>query len=115
MYSLNKKIPVYSVQILDSKHKFSFQTKLHKLEQNVLVKLPNHKYLKLQNKYQHLKDLEINDNDPKSVLPICIILGFNNHTEIETQERPRVVLEGDPVAELTKLGRVAVLPGNIVF
>ena len=71
----------------DTKHQFSFQTKLYKLEKSVLVELPNPKYLELQNKYQHLKDLEINDNDPKAVLNVHIILGVNNYTKIKTQER----------------------------
>ena len=57
---------MYSGQISDTKHQFSFQTELHKLEKN---ELPNPKYLELKNK-QHLKDLEIDDNDPKTVLPV---------------------------------------------
>ena len=77
-----------------------------------MVELPNPKYLELQNKYQHLKDLEINDRDPKVVLPVHIILGVNDYTKIEMQERPRIGLEGEPVAELTKLGWVVVSPGN---
>ena len=54
-----KKIPIYSVQISDAKHQFSFQTELRKLEKSILVELPNPKYLKLQNKYQQLKDPEM--------------------------------------------------------
>ena len=75
MNSSSKKMSIYSVQISDAKHKFSFQTELDKLEKSVLVKLPNPKYLKLENKYQHLKDLEINDNNPKVILPIYIRVG----------------------------------------
>ena len=74
----SKKMPIYSVQISDTKHQFSFQTELHKLEKSVLVELPNPKYLELQNKYQHLKDLEINHSDPKAVLPVHILLDVNN-------------------------------------
>ena len=78
MNTSSKKIPIYLVQISDTKHQFNFQTELHKIEKSVLVKLPNPKYLELQNRYQHLKDLEINDNDPKAVLPVHIILGVND-------------------------------------
>ena len=81
---------------------------MHRLEKSVLVELPNPKYLQLQNKYQHLKDLEINDNDPKAVLPVDIILGVNDYTKIKTQERPKVGLEGEPLAELTKIRWVIV-------
>ena len=79
-------MPIYSVQISDTKHQFSFQTELHKLEKSVLVEWSNPKYLELQNKYQHLKDLEINDNDPKTV---HIILDVKDYTKMKTQERPR--------------------------
>ena len=89
MNSLSKKMPTYSVQISDTKHQFSFQTELYKLEKSALVELSNPKYLELQNKYQHLKDLEINDNDPKTVLPVHIILDVNDYTKMKTQERTR--------------------------
>ena len=79
-------MPIYSVQISDTKHQFSFQTELNKIEKSVLVELSNPKYLELQNKYQHLKDLEINDNDPKTV---HIILDVKDYTKMKTQERPR--------------------------
>ena len=54
----------------------------------------------------------MNGNDLKAVIPVHIILGVNNYTKIKTQERPRVRPEGEPVAELTKLGWVVVSPGN---
>ena len=83
---------------------------MHKLEKSVPIELPNPKYLELKNRSQHLKDLEINDNDPKTVLPVHIIIGVNNYTKIKTQGRSRVGLKGEPVAELTKLGWVVVSP-----
>ena len=49
------------MQISDTKHQFRFQTELYKLEKSVLVELPYPKYLELQNRYQHLKDLVINE------------------------------------------------------
>ena len=47
MNTSSKKIPIYSVQISETKHQFSFQTELDKLEKSVLVELPNPKYLKM--------------------------------------------------------------------
>ena len=76
---------------------------MHKLEKSVLVEL-RPKYLHLQNKYQYLKDLEISDNNPKAILLAHIILDVNDYTKIKTQERPRVGLEGELVAKLTKIG-----------
>lgn len=85
---------------------------MQKLEKNVLAELPNSKRLELHNKYQHLKDLETNGNDTKTVSPVHMILGVNNYTKIKTHEKLGVGLDGEPVAELTKLGLVVILPGN---
>ena len=103
MNSSSKMIPIYSVEISDTKDQFSFQIELHKLEKSVLVELLNPKYLELQNRYQHLKHLEINENDPKAVIHVHIILAVNDFTKIKTQERLRVGHEVEPVVELTKL------------
>ena len=112
MSSSNQKIPVYSVNISDAKNQFTFKANLHKLEKRVLLELPNPKYSELQNKYQHLKDIEINDTDMKPVLPVHIVLGVNEYARLKTQERPRIGLEGEPIAELTKLGWVVLSPGD---
>ena len=63
MISATRLIPVYSVEIEDSGHKFKCQTEINKLGKRMLVKLPNPEYQNLQNSYQHLKDIEINDHD----------------------------------------------------
>ena len=63
MGSSTKSIPACSVEIRDSDHEFKFQTEINKLEKNVLLELPNPEYQNLQNSYQHLKDIKINDHD----------------------------------------------------
>ena len=67
----------------------------------MLLELPNPEYQNLQNSYQHLKDVKINDHDKKFELPVHVILGVNDYTRIE---RPRVGLPGEPIVELAKLG-----------
>ena len=44
----------------------------------MLLELPNLKYQELQNIYIHLKDLQINDHDPKNILPVHAILEIND-------------------------------------
>ena len=44
-------------------------------------------------------------------LPVHVILGTNDYTKI-TQERPRVSLPWEPIAELTKFGWVIISPGQ---
>ena len=104
MSSATKSIPVYSVEIQDSDNEFKFHTEISKLEESVLLELPNPEYQNLQNSYQHLKDIEISNHNKKRELPVHVILWLNDYSRIKTQERPRVGLPGQPIAELTKLG-----------
>ena len=78
----------------------------------MLLELPNPEYQNLQNSYQHLKDIKINDHDKKRELLVHVILGVNGYIRIKIQERPRAGFPGEPIAELTKLGWVILLPGK---
>lgn len=55
---------------------------LNHLEKEKLLEL-NAKYWELQDTYVHLKDLVINDNNPKSELPVHSILGISDYTKIK--------------------------------
>ena len=52
----------------------------------------------IQNNYQHLRDILLNNYDTKSELPIRMILGISDYTKIGFG------LLGEPITELTKLG-----------
>ena len=90
MSTNTRKIKLYSVKIQDI-------TELNHLEKEVSLKLLNPKYRELENTYVHLKDLQINDHDPKNELPVHVILCISDYTKIKT--RPRVGLRGAPLAE----------------
>ena len=107
-----RKIKIYSVRTEDINCEFGFEMKLNHLEKEVLLGLPNQKYRELQNTYVHLKDLQINDHDPKGELSVHVILSISDYTKIKTQERTKVSLPGEPIAELTKFGWVIVSPGQ---
>ena len=68
-----RKIQVYSVQRKDINNEFSFKTEISKLEKSVLLELPNPNYREIQNNYQHLRGITLNDYDTKSELPIHMI------------------------------------------
>ena len=89
MGSSTKSIPVYAAEIRDSDHEFKFQTEINKLEKSVLLELPNPEYENLQNSYQRLKDIKINDHDKKLELPAHIILGMNDY-EFYLPHRPAI-------------------------
>ena len=99
---------MYSVEIRDSDHEFKFQTEIKKLEKSVLLELPYPEYQNVQNSYQNLKDIKINDHDKKRELPVHVTLVVNDYTRIKTQ----VGLPGEPITELTKLGWVILSPGK---
>ena len=78
----------------------------------MLLKLPNPEYEILQNSYHCVKDITINGHNKKPDIPVHVILGVNDNTRIKTQERPRLWLPREPIAELTKLGWVILSPGK---
>ena len=61
-----KNKPVYLVEIKYINNKFSFETEISKLEKGVLLELPNPNYYEIQNDYQYLRDVTLNDYDTKS-------------------------------------------------
>ena len=85
------------------------------------LELSNQGYQDLQNNYQHLKDVKINDHDKKLELTVRVMLGVSDYTRVKMQERPRVGLRGEPMAELIKLRSVILSFGkesastNILF
>ena len=70
-----RNIKIYSVKVQDITCEFSFKTELNHLEKEVLLELLKPKHRELQNTYVNLKDLETNNHDPKSELPVHVILG----------------------------------------
>ena len=68
MSTNTRKIKIYSVKIQDINYELSFETELNHFEKEVLLELPNPKYRELQKTYVHLKELQINDHNPKSEL-----------------------------------------------
>ncbi|KAK3725716.1 hypothetical protein QZH41_006736 [Actinostola sp. cb2023] len=52
------------------------------------------------------------DNDPKSELPIHMIFGASEYSRIKTSEKPKIGHPGEPVAERTALGWTMMSPGK---
>lgn len=77
---------------------------MNHLEKRILLEVPNSDYWQLQHEHAHLKDLKIHDQDSKDALQIHVILGVTDYTKIKVQERSKVGLNRDPIAELTELG-----------
>ena len=74
-----KNIPVYSVEIKNINNEFNFKTEISKLEKSLSLELPNPNYREIQNNYQHLRDIKLNDYDTKTELPIHMSLGISDY------------------------------------
>ena len=96
----------------DANRELKIKIKLNKLDKEVLLSLANPKYRDMKNKYEHLKDICINNSDTKNRLTAHVIIGARDYTKIKTQESARVRQPGEPIPELTKLGWVIVSPGH---
>lgn len=81
-------LPEYLVNI---DNEFSFKTEINKIEKSVSI--PNPRYQEW-----------INDDDTKSELTVLVILGITGYTKTKTQQRARMGLPGNPIAELSKQG-----------
>ena len=56
--------------------------------------------------------MELRDRDTKPRLPVHIILGAGEYARVKTETSPDIGKDGEPVAELTKLGWFVMSPGQ---
>ena len=70
----------------DVNEKHSFNTELNKLEREVFLTLLNAEYSKILKKYQHLRQVHMNDTDEKEQLPVHIVLGASDFAKIKMEK-----------------------------
>ena len=63
-------------------------------------------------KYDHLREVEIDDVDLKRELPVHLILGTSVYARIKTETTPKMGKPGEPIAELTRFGWTLMSPGS---
>ena len=83
---------------------FTMTTVLSKVDKGVLLTILNPRYEELLEKYLHLNEVVMNDNDKKSTLPIHVILGASDFSKIKTATKPKIGQPLEPIAECTTLG-----------
>jgi hypothetical protein len=102
---------VYNVQVSSLANDFSLNVNLTKIENRELLSLENPRYSTLIQEYEHLKEVHMDDDDPKDLLPIHLIFGANDYAKIRTGEKLLVGRMGEPVAEPTRFGWAMMSPG----
>ena len=83
-----------------------------KVDRRELLMVDNPNYQKIINSYAHLQRVHMDDSDSKPHLPFHLILGASEYAVVNTTERPRIGLPGQPVAVKTKLGWTIMSPGR---
>jgi len=77
-----------------------------------LLTLDNPNYDAVIARYPHLKGVKLRDRDTKPRHLVHIILGAGEYARIKTETPPHIGEDGEPVAELTKLGWFVMSPGQ---
>ncbi|CAB4034174.1 Pol poly, partial [Paramuricea clavata] len=111
MSSRVTRIESYDVVIGSVDDSYEMEVRVTKVNKGELLRIDNPRYEQLIRKHQHLNQVEIADHDSKQQLPIHMILGSGEYARIKTGTVPLVGEDGDPVAELTKLGWLVMSPG----
>ena len=94
---------------LDGQH--LMKVKPLKVNKPELHAVENPQYADLLRDCAHLSVVDIADKDTKSQLLVHVIFGSGDCARIKTDTNPRVGRDGEPVAELTKMGWFMMSPG----
>ena len=86
----NREIEIYNVVISSLMGEFQLRTEVTKVDRGTLLSLENPRYKELVERYDHLKEVTMDDADEKEELPVHLILGTNENAQIRSgnQENP---------------------------
>ena len=99
MHTTLHKIKIYQLAIANLDGSFHHLVEVSKAEKDVLLKVSTPNYVKMVQKFKHMKGIKVEDNDPKSKLPVHPILGLSEYSKIKMEVVPRAGNPGEPVAE----------------
>ena len=102
---------VYEVKMHSLSGDVDLDVNITKIEKKELLSLENPRYKEIVQRFSHLKEVHMDDDDEKELLPVHLILGANDYAKIRTSESLRVGRSGEPVAEHTKFGWSIMSPG----
>lgn len=97
-------VELTSVNVANLKGDLQLSVEVTRVEKPKLLELDNPKYNDTVESYTHLKGVEMDDSDTKTMLPVYLILGVSEFAKIKTTQAPRVGSPGGPVAEMTRFG-----------
>lgn len=114
MHTATRNINIYQAEVSDVEGNHSINFRVSKVDQSVLISLPNPHYQSLYTNYNHLKDMTVNHNDTKPLLPVYFVLGASEYAKIKTKAPPNVGQTGEPVDVKSKYGWILISSGQDV-
>ena len=114
--SVTKNIELHKIRAKNLESDFHLEMQVSKIEREKLLVLENPRYVEIIAKYNHLQAVEIIDKDNKAELPVHLVIGANEYTQIKTENAPKIRRQGEPIAKetKTKFGWTIMSPGNEV-
>ena len=114
LHTTVRKIDIYDLELTSAVGEFQMTIEVSSVEKQALLHVKNPNYKEMVATYSHLRGVEVVDTDTKDELPIHLILGTSEYTQIKMNTLPRVGQKGEPVAENTRLGWIIMSPGSEV-
>ena len=111
MSSKRTRMEIYQLNTESVNDDFKMPVTFIKVDMAELLTIEKPHYAELIRDNARLSGVRITDNDKKNKLPVHVILGSGECARIKTQSKPQVGNDGEPVAELTKLGWLVMSPG----
>ena len=96
----------------DTKGNYTIPISANRIDRAELLRVENPNYREMIGKYSHLKGMDIEDTDTKSLLPVHVILGASDYAKIKTSTSQRTRSIGEPVPEFTLFGWTIMSPGT---
>ena len=112
MGTVTKRTETYNVQVSDTKGNHIIPLSANRIDRAELLCVENPNYREMIRRYRHLKGVDMEDTDTKSLLPVHVILGASDYAKIKTSTSQRTGAIGEPVAEFTLLGWTIMSPGS---
>ena len=111
MGSTTKKVELHNVSVSSVSGKITLETEVTKIDRSELLSVDNPKYQEVINRYPHLKEVQVEDQDENQKLRVHLILGTSDYVKIKTEIPLRVGRSGEPIAEKTRFGWSLMSPG----
>ena len=112
--SVTKNIELYQVRVKSLESDFSLEMQVSKIDREKLLVLENPGYAEIFAKHNPLRAVVMIDKDSKAELPVYLVIGINECTQIKTVYPPKIGHQEEPIAEKTKFGWTIMSPGNEV-